>query len=89
MKCARGMQTGAQGDATGHLSRASLEGVTSREVRDQIAGAQLAGMGDSEDWETAGCVSCANSRVLLYYTAVLLRKHAAEKVKSIFTSIRL
>lgn len=84
------MQAGAQGDATGHLSRASLEGVTSREVRDQIAGALLAGMGDSEeDWETAGCVSCANRRVLLYYTAVLLRKYAAEKVKSIFTSIRL
>lgn len=58
--------------------------------RNQTAGALLAGMGDSEeDWETAGCISCENSRVLLCYTAGLLRKHAAGKVKSIFTSVGL
>lgn len=88
MKCAREMQTGAQGDATGHLSRAPLEGVTSREEKKSVRWCTAGG--DSEEgWETAGCISCENSRVLLYYPAVLLRKQAAGKVKSIFTSIWL
>ena len=82
MKYAKDMQTGAQWDPLDTYQEPHLKEWLAGKLRDQIAGALLAGMGDcEEDWEAAGCISYKNSRVLLYYTS--------EKVKSIFTSIWL